>query len=112
MSYVSNLAILFGSKYSSRSGTCARTCVRVKIRSRAHLPAPCVICTSSIMMLRLSQRIVRPPLARALRVPAFTNSLHTLPDLPYAYDVRVSCSHTACRIVESLNFEPCDHITG
>jgi hypothetical protein len=43
-----------------------------------------------LMMLRLSQRIVRPNLVRALRVPALTNALHHLPDLPYAYDVRIS----------------------
>ena len=64
-------------------------------------------------MLRLSQRMVRPTLARALRVRAFANSLHTLPDLPYAYDVRVLVfPHSLVALWNLLNFEPYNHITG
>lgn len=52
-------------------------------------------------MLRLSQHVVRPTLVRTLRVPTIsTNAIHTLPDLPYAYDVRIP---THCQLQLALS---------
>jgi Fe-Mn family superoxide dismutase len=43
-------------------------------------------------MLRLSKNLVRPDFIRAFRAPASYNGVHTLPDLPYQYDVRLFIS--------------------
>ncbi len=40
------------------------------------------------MLLRTAQTVLRPSLIRTFNTPASVSSLHTLPDLPYAYDVR------------------------
>ncbi|KAH7928021.1 manganese superoxide dismutase [Leucogyrophana mollusca] len=37
-------------------------------------------------MFSIARTVLRPSLARGLAVPAFTSSLHTLPELPYAYN--------------------------
>ncbi|KAF7292757.1 Superoxide dismutase [Mycena indigotica] len=37
-------------------------------------------------MLSIARRSLRPSLARSLLAPALTSSLHTLPELPYAYN--------------------------
>ena len=40
-------------------------------------------------MFSLARTALRPSLARAFLAPSASASLHTLPELPYAYDVQV-----------------------
>ena len=40
-------------------------------------------------MFAIARGVLRPSFARALASPAASASLHTLPDLPYAYNVCV-----------------------
>jgi superoxide dismutase, Fe-Mn family len=53
-------------------------------------------------MFYIARTALRPALSRSLVAPASSASLHTLPDLPYAYNVR----YTDEQYVTELNGQP------